>query len=166
MTDGPGHAPLKRSASAALGTLSAGDIAAASERSATALLASCGTPDGVSLATFVFGMPALTLASLLGFPPPAAEHAVAWTGALVRAMAPGGTQRERAEGLPALAKLNETITAEFQAGGDASSLLATLRDDGRSRGLPDAALIANAVGFLFQTYDATAAPDRKTRSSP
>jgi cytochrome P450 len=157
MTDGAGHAPRKRAVANALGTVTIGEVTAASERSAASLIASFGTQGLPPISAFVFGMPALTLATLLKFSPPAAEVAAVWTGALVRAMSPGGTEQERAEGLAALAKLNETVATNIRADAAPGSLLNTLRDDGHARGLDDSALIANAIGFLFQTYDATAA---------
>jgi cytochrome P450 len=87
--------------------------------------------DPARLGDFVARLPAYVVASLLGVPDDLLEATARSTGALARCFAPGAT------------------ADQLEAGKDAAAALRRLFSG-------DDAAVANRVGFLFQSYDATA----------
>ncbi|MDB5093866.1 MAG: hypothetical protein JWO85_1967 [Candidatus Eremiobacteraeota bacterium] len=153
MTDGPRHSTVKTAVVAALGRLDGNELIATSERCAKLLTQTRLDGDRADAEAFVLGLPALATATTLGFAHDDASRAVAWTSEFVRSIAPGSTRDEIARGTPATAALITALIAEPPADG---TLFAIFLDEGRRHGIEDAVIAANATGFLFQSYDATA----------
>jgi cytochrome P450 len=136
MTDGPGHGPRKYAAAATLGSFGPAEVAAASRHWAGHLAAEIQPDDAKGLAGFHFRLPVYTVASLLGVAAGALPMASLWTSDLVAGLAPAGPPERIERGQAA-----------------AVSLLELFRSLGP--GDEDAA-VANKIGFLFQSHDATA----------
>lgn len=85
------------------------------------------------LDAFVFTYPTSVIATVLGI---SVESAPGWTGAFVRSVAAGANADDTARGSEAAGNLWKAV---------------------EKTGLHDQDGIANAIGLLFQTYDATAA---------
>ncbi len=97
-----------------------------------------------------FRLPILTLGELLGLPEEQLERVAELVGAFVRCLAPGGTPEQIAEGKRAAGELLELLRGLL---GRQEGPVAEL-----ARRLPgeDKAVLANAIGFLTQAYEATA----------
>src|SRR5689334_20530366 len=144
MTDGPAQQALKRAVLAALGSLD-GAAAAGPSREWAARL----EPKPFEQA---FRLPAYVIGSLLGVPADDLPELARRIGELAPALAPGSPLETVERGRAAAAVLLELLRAR-PAGG----LLATLAKEARSAGRDEEdAVLANAVGFLFQAHDATA----------
>jgi cytochrome P450 len=149
--DGVRHAGLKAAAVATLETLAPARVAALSRAHGRALVAELSPhASRRGLDAFAFRLAPSVVASLLGAPGEAVPDVVRWTGEFVSGIAPGAPADARAAGKAAAARLldlGRTLRA-------ADGLLATLarHAEGREGG----AVVANALGFLSQSYDATA----------
>jgi cytochrome P450 len=140
MTDGPGHAPCKHAVAATLGSFGPAEVAAVSRHWA-GLLAGEIRPDdspddSKGLAGFPFRLPVYAMASLLGVAAGALPVVSQWTSDLVAALAPASTPDQIERGQTA-----------------ALGLLELFRSLGRD---DEDVVIANQIGFLFQSHDATA----------
>jgi cytochrome P450 len=136
MTDGPGHAPCKHAVAATLGSFGEAETATTSREWARHLADEIRPDDSKGLASFHFRLPVYTVASLLGIPPDELRPVSSWTSDLVAAFAPASTAEQIERGQAA-----------------ASSLLELFRALG-----PDAGevIVANRIGLLVQSHDATA----------
>jgi len=99
------------------------------------------------------------VAGLLGVSPTGLHEAALWTGDFVWCFSPVATQDQVERGKAAAARLWDlvrSLRAAKQAEA-ADGLLAALHDETQrgGRGGPDV-VVANAIGFLFQAYEATA----------
>jgi cytochrome P450 len=153
MTDGPQQTAVKNAVVAALALLDWNELAATSERCAKQLSQTLSVDDAGGLESFMFGLPALATATVLGLAQHDASQAIAWTRDFVRSIAPGGTQDEIGRGTQATDALNTALHAQSPTEG---TLFAVFLDEGRRRGIEDAVIAANAIGVLSQSYDATA----------
>ncbi len=156
MTDGRQQATVKDAVVAAFDPLAMADLAATSECCADLLLQTLSVDDPEGLSTFAFSLPPVVMATILGLPPDNARQAAAWTRDFVRAIAPGATPDEVARGIPATDAMKEALRSLLSVPEPDGSLFGTFTIEGRRRGVDDAVVIANAIGFLFQSYDATA----------
>ena len=141
MNDGPLHVRLKRIVSEALGRLQSDEIDAAARSTLARLDA-----DGLTLEELLFQLPVEAMAALLG-----TRDVAAPTHALVRSAAPGCSAAAAVEGDEAAAALTGRMRMLLKAA--PTPLLRHLRDAGEA----EDEIVANAVGFLFQSYEATAA---------
>lgn len=152
MNDGARHGPPKLALQRALGGV---DLAQARVR-ARALGRQLWRADG--LADWMLAVPVSTVASLIGFEPAALPQLAAWMADFVACLSPlsSAAQIGRAHG--AAAALLERFAALLrQAGAQPDSLLARVQAEAQAVGWDDAAaLLANLVGLLSQTYEATA----------
>ena len=153
MTDGRRQSTVKNAVVAALGRLDWNELTATSERCAKLLARTLSAGGQGDVEAFVLGLPVLATATTLGFALDDATRALAWTNDFVRSIAPGSTRDEIARGTPATAALSTALLAEPPPDG---SLFAVFLDEGRRHGIEDGVIAANAIGFLFQSYDATA----------
>ena len=144
MTDGPAQQALKRAVMAALGSLD-GAAAAGPSREWAARL----EPNPFEQA---FRLPAYVIGSLLGVPAGDLPELAGRIGEFAPALAPGSPPETVERGRAAAAVLLELLRAR-----PAGDLLATLAKEARNAGRDEEdAVLANAVGFLFQAHDATA----------
>jgi cytochrome P450 len=136
MTDGPGHAPCKHAVAATLGSFGPAEVAAASREWANRLAEELRPDDSKGLAGFPFRLPVYAMASLLGVAADALPVVSQWTSDLVAALVPASTPGQIERGQTAALGLLELFRSPC-------------RDD-------EDVVIANKIGFLFQSHDATA----------
>jgi cytochrome P450 len=142
MNDGPGHCPFKTALSSALGSLDPARIAELSRSLARDL-------DAGDLAGFAFRLPVYVVASLLGVPQKELWETFLWTRSLVAGLAPGSDPGSIEGAKEAAGRLLDRFRSHLGEG-----FLAEL-----AREAPYAAqevIVANGIGLLFQTHDATA----------
>jgi cytochrome P450 len=144
MTDGAGHCPLKQAISATLDSLQPDDIRAVAERCARAF----ATPHDL-----MFSLPVTVVGTLLGLPDDALPQLPSLVAELVACFAPGAAADTRARGNAAAETLATLLRRALPHAGE-QTLLATLARNAARFG--DDVVIANAIGFLTQSYDATA----------
>jgi cytochrome P450 len=160
MNDGAGHCPLKAVVSTALQSIDAAEIAHASDASARRLGDELlSNSDRDRLTKFCFALPVHAMASLLGVPRDNQGAMLQWTDDYVSALAPGADPATVERGKAAAGHLLETahyLLAD-ESTGRTQGLLAALARAAARAGIHDRQLIAaNGMGFLSQTYEATA----------
>lgn len=155
MNDGPRHAGMKAAVSASLAGIDAGGLTAIARREAALLARRLLGARGSGLDEFNFALPAQVIAQMVGLPPDIAAKCAMLIGDFVLSLSP-------LSGSSAIARSNAA----------ASALLSMLRDELRrpchggfamhaerlqSLGISDMdAVLANLIGFLSQSYEATA----------
>jgi cytochrome P450 len=159
MTDGARHAALKPAVTATLDGAAMQGLGAAADRWAARLAAGLDADgDASRLTEFAFALPAHVLGSGLGLSDDGVAAVVPLVEDLVRCVFPGGTPEQIERGRRSAGLLWERIAAalDAQSGTTAPSLLRSLA---AHPGVEDdrAGAVANAIGFLAQAYDATAA---------
>ena len=138
MSEGPHHRRRKDVVSHVLATITADQVAEVTRH----VLATLRRP--ATLHELQFQLPVMTIGELLGVPVEERGSLVASTSAFVRAAAPGATPLEVEAGEDAASRLVELLRND--------ALFAPLEKD-----LPSPEeRVANAIGLLFQTHDATA----------
>lgn len=161
---GSGRCPFQKAVSVALDGVDPARLGAEAERWAGRLVGELRPdlhPD--RCADFAFALPVYTLGSLLGLGEEELREVAVQGGELVRCIFPGGTPEQVERGKGAARSLLETFRyrlAEQEGKGEAtllSGLARQARDFGRSDREGIDAVVANAIGFLTQSYDATAA---------
>lgn len=157
MTDGEHHDRYKQTISATLAPLDTALIAEQSHQWARVLFDELRPDhDMARLSEFAFQMPVYTVASLLGAPEAMLKSAVLWVSDYVRGIAPGSSAEQIAQGKNAAAQLLELFhrLLSTQLTATNKTLLTSLA---RHPGKSDAnAIVANAIGLMVQTHDATA----------
>jgi len=159
MTDGADRCPLKQAISATLAAVAGEAAAGESRRWARSLAAEIGPEaDPAAVSRFAFALPAYAVASLLGVPPDRLADAVRWTGDFVPCFSQLASPEPIEKGKAAAGRLLDLLRSLVADGGEAGGgLLAALGREARRLGRDDPeAVVANAVGFLFQAYEATA----------
>lgn len=159
MNDGASHCPFKQAVSATLDALDAAIVVAESSRWARQLAASIGPEsDPIEVTDFSFALPAYMIAALLGTPEASVPEVARMVGDLVRAFVPGSTAEQVVTGSAAAESLLGLFRDELgSTAGSGETLLTSLYVQARRFGREDPAIvIANAIGFLTQAYDATA----------
>lgn len=150
MTDGPAQRRLKGIVSSALGTLDEAAVRQLAMRTATDLLDRSGSLDDL-----LFQLPVRVVARLCGLTDGADAEAARLTGDFVQCLPATATAGQQAVAAEAAEQLQKLLAAQPA---DSPGLLAELAGTAERAGWSDAAsLLANAVGLLSQTYDATAA---------
>ncbi len=148
MTDGEPQRRLKQAVGTALGTADPARVTAvAAERAAYAVKRQASPRE------LMFGVPAQVVAVLSGLDDEPADEAAALIGDFVQCIPPTATPEQQARAARAATALHDLLGPALASRGD--GLLAELV---RAAG-PDAepaALFANGVGLLSQTFDATA----------
>jgi cytochrome P450 len=105
----------------------------------------------------MYGVPARTVASLCGLDRDAGAEAARAVGDFVRCIPASATPEHQRAAAAAAARLRELLGPGIAAGADGTGLLAGLVAAAtRASWSRTAPLLANAIGFLSQTYDATA----------
>ncbi|HEX3531234.1 MAG TPA: cytochrome P450 [Thermoanaerobaculia bacterium] len=149
MNDGPGHCPFKQAVSATLDSVDPA-LAAARSREWAARIAV------EPLADFAFHLPVYVTASLLGVPDGDLYQTALRVSDLVASFAPGAGPESLARGKMAAGHLLEFFRGLLSEPAP-SGLLGALGAEARRVGREDHDVIAaNAIGFLFQSHDATA----------
>ncbi|WP_143097362.1 cytochrome P450 [Myxococcus fulvus] len=157
MNDGPFHAVVRRG----LGALLARWGTARGGVDARRLLSE------YSLREWVFRWPVHSVGALLGLAPGTLPEVAAWTGDLVKGLAPGAEEAVVLRGGLAAERLRAEVRSALEAqtarggGGALSFLMEEVGASGDSAEPLDAerlvdGVVANAIGLLVQTHDATA----------
>lgn len=133
MNDGPRHQALKPTVTATLASLDLQGKAREEARRLAAELAPEDDPRQVN--DFAFRLPIYTVATLLGVPPDALPLLSNWMADFAPALAPGSSPEQVERGKEAAGHLLVLFRSFLDA---------------------DDATLANRIGFLFQTHDATA----------
>lgn len=150
MTDGPVQQRLKAAVCTALGTAEPARIAAvAAERTRHALRRA----DSAPLRELMFGVPAQVVAVLCGLDDPGADEASRLIADFVQCIPASATPPQQAAAARAAAALAELLGPALDARGDGllSELVRAAQPDEDGT-----ALLANGIGLLSQTFDATA----------
>ena len=151
MTDGPLQHRLKQVVGDALGTVDPVRVRELTARATGALLDRSGSLDEV-----MFRLPAQVVAGLCGLTDGADAEAADLIGDFVLCLPATATAEQQAAAAVAAERLQQLMAPELAE--DSPSLLGELvRAARRADWSQTAPLLANAVGFLSQTYDATAA---------
>jgi cytochrome P450 len=138
MNDGAAHVRLKPGVSARLAALDPARVAAEAGAWALHLAGELEPAARAERVTdFAFRLPAYVVASLLGVAPPALAATAEWTGDFVRCLAAAPTPAQLDRGRAAAGELARLV----------GGLLRREAID---------AVVANAVGYLSQSYEATA----------
>jgi cytochrome P450 len=145
----------RRALAAALDSIDESKLKAAADRHARSLLGAGGLPPNLAVQ-----LPAYVIADLLGVPADRIARVSELIEDFVRCLAPGGGHAEIDRGKRAAEELADFFRS-LLAGLDLSTsdtLIARIRRELQAVGCDDAEIaIANAIGFLFQAHDATAA---------
>jgi cytochrome P450 len=157
MNDGPGHCPFKQAISATLDSVDGIRVAEQSKTSARTLANELRpVADGLRLADFAFRLPVHVVASLLGIPADGLGHVARWTGDFVRCLSPLSTPEQIEQSKTAAGQLLDLVRS-LLAGGQTEGLLATLAREASRLGHADTdVIVANGIGLLSQSYEATA----------
>lgn len=152
MNDGERHATPKLALQRALAFAASGDFA---QQRAQAVAANLLT-EGRSIGAWAFEAPVSTVASLLGFADIQLPAVARWMGDFVACLSPlssaGQIDQAHAASLHLLAAMRELLQAAAEG-----SLAASVAQEAAAAGWQnDHAILANLVGLLSQTYEATA----------
>ncbi|MCW8176337.1 cytochrome P450 [Verminephrobacter aporrectodeae] len=162
MNDGPVHERLKCQIARCLDAVSdetLWEIAREAARQCATLTEPVRHPDG--LTSFCYQLPAQTMGLLLGLPAAALPRAARLTSLLVRCISPGSSTADQLNASREAAGLLWQLFDELLDDGVPDGRLGLLwtlqhaaRDDGG--GTMREAVIANAIGFMTQAFEATA----------
>lgn len=148
MNDGEAHAQARRAVGVAMGGV---DLALAGRRSLQ-LASRPGLQDGAALTRWMVDVPTFVVADLLGFRDAELAQVARWTADFVRCLSPLSTPEQLAGASIAAQALTASV-AQLLEHGDANSLARRCAQAGWAE---RDALIANLVGLLSQTHEATA----------
>jgi cytochrome P450 len=150
MNDGAAHGPMKRAVSRTLESLDIGQVATVGRERARALVEDMAPhADSTHLTDFAFRLTAEVVATLLGATADALPSVARWTDDFVRCLAPGVGAEQLQRGATAAGHLLESGRSWKTGHGLGAALHHHAHGDGD-------AIVANAIGFLSQSYDATA----------
>ena len=157
MNDGKRHRLTRPAVEAAVAGLDRERIERTGDRLATALRDPAeAAVEGAALDAFAFALPVSVIGSLLGFPDEELPELTRHASHLAGGMSPGSGKAEAAKGKLAAAHLLPRFRARLDRPPAPGTLLGSLRENGRGRGLDEEEIAANAIGFLTQARDATA----------
>lgn len=158
MNDGETHRPFKRAISSTLSLFDPAQVSQQSQQWARLLLAELDVAASpVHLTDYIFRLPIYVVAGLLGIPQDKLPQTARWINDFVGCIAPGSSLEQIARGKAAAGELlnllHSLLADPPMPDGLLLSLARTASDTGRDR--PEV-IVANAVGLLSQTYEATA----------
>ncbi|MES2257845.1 MAG: cytochrome P450 [Pseudomonadota bacterium] len=158
MNDGERHAVPKLVLQRALATMDADTVRTRALAVAGMLAASRDLRQARELSAWMFDVPVSTVASLLGFPDSQLAPLAAWMVRFVACLSPLSSAAQIAQAHEAAQALLASFTALLQAApAPPGSLLDHVIAEARAAGWDNAqAILANLVGLLSQTYEATA----------
>jgi cytochrome P450 len=159
MTDGPPHARVKPAVAVALDGL---DVAALTERAGqlARTLGATLAPEraGDGLRDFALRLPVYVVAHVLGVGDAELAEAARWTEAFATGLAPGAASEATERAANAAGALRGMFRSRL--GGrarDRTGPFGALAAAGGRAGIDDDVVVANAIGLLFQSHEATAA---------
>lgn len=153
MNDGPRHARAKEAVVGCLAVFEPAQVAAIAQRDAAVLARSLAVKQRMGLDLFNATLPVRTVARMIGLSEDGAARCAALIGDFVRCLSPLSGPDELARSNQAAATLLEILRDDWRRGG----ALAQHADRLRRQGIDDDdSVLCNLVGFLSQTYEATA----------
>ncbi|HEX5086057.1 MAG TPA: cytochrome P450 [Blastocatellia bacterium] len=152
MNDGEKHYPVKRAVSASVKSIDASQAAEQSVRWARFLFDE-DMPDRLS--RLAFHLPVYVVGSLLGVPADMLRQTALWMSDFARCLAPASDADQIERGKTAAGYLLQMFRELANREGGLLSALAREATGGAGVLTCDA-LIANGIGFLWQSYEATA----------
>ena len=153
MNDGPRHAQAKAAVGACLAAFDAAQIDAIARRDAAELARTVGLQHRQEFDRFNFALPVRVVAQMIGLPEDIAGRCAALIGDFVRCLSPLSGPDEIAWSNQAAESLLQLLRDAWRR----NSGIATHAERLRDHGLDDSeAILANLVGFMSQTYEATA----------
>jgi len=160
MNDRDKHVALKRMVNTVLDTLLKDKLEQRAQYWVNKLLEEIKPMQaGSGMATFCYRLPVSVMADLLGIPEEKSAGIAEWVGDFIRCIAPGGTPEQIAVGQEAAAKLRACVQEQYlsaQAATNGSLLQSFKQLENQNEFIQLPQIIANSIGFLTQTYEATA----------
>lgn len=158
MNEGAGHASPRRVIGQALAALDRAAIARSTGQFATMLGERHGLPDGAAITRWVFDLPTYVVADLLGLGHAELPLMALWMADFVRCLSPLSTLEQLADASTAAQALHERFAQLVQTSTVApTGLLADVcRQAARAGWADQDAILANLIGLLSQTHEATA----------
>lgn len=158
MNDGPGHAVAKRAIGQALATVEPASVASGADRLAALLARRHGLADGAAITRWIFDLPTYVMAGLLGVGDDELPLVARWVADFVRCLSPLSTPEQLAEAGTAAQTLNQRFAEVVRSGAMVrGTLLGELRRQAGKEGwTAQEAIVANVIGLLSQTHEATA----------
>jgi cytochrome P450 len=153
MNEGAGHVLPKLVLQRALAGISADSAAACATRIARSLLPP--VLDGGALSAWQRAVPVCSVASLLGFSDAQLPAVASWMGDFVACLSPFSSAAQLQAAHAASIGLLDGMRALVQAPQAGSVLEAVLREAQAAGWQRDHAILANLIGLLSQTYEAT-----------
>lgn len=156
MTDGPGHGVLKPVVATTIESIDPTVARALAERWAGALAAEIDArSSSKQLDDFTLALSAHVIGSLLGVPDQALAHAARCVGRYVSGVSPGADVTRLEQGKEAARDLIDLVGSPVIAA--EPGLLSAFGREARRAGCgAPGAVVANAIGFMTQAYEATA----------
>lgn len=159
MNDGRDHCPFKQAILTALVAIDAESVARRGRRWGQHLAAELRPmADHRRLSEFAFRLPVYVMADLLGIPEDRLAEATSWIAAFVQCLSPLSTARQIEDAKSAAGQLLDLVGSLSQPGRlSAESLLFALHKEATRVGpFEPKIVLANAIGFMSQAYEATA----------
>ncbi len=157
MTDGSYHVHMKAALTAAFHSSEAlRGFDTLARRCADDLLRKTSLDDPEGLNRFVLGLAPFVTATELGCSASDALQIAAIASTFVRSISPVGTPVDAAVSARASTELIAIFRTMLESRSDGGTLFARLNSAAREYDICDDAVVANAIGLIFQSYDATA----------
>ncbi|MEC5217170.1 cytochrome P450 [Actimicrobium sp. GrIS 1.19] len=158
MNDGPGHARPKQVIGQALAALDPSVIARRTAHFARLLGQQHGLPDGAALTRWTFDLPTWVVADLLGLGQDELPELALWVADFVRCLSPLSTPSQLADASVAAQALQQRFARLVQTSAltPATLLDAICRQAAHAGWDDQEAILANLIGLLSQTHEASA----------
>jgi cytochrome P450 len=158
MNDGSAHARPRQVIAQALAALDLGAIADSTGRFAALLGEQHGLPDGAALTRWIFDLPTYVVAGLLGLDHAELPLVALWMADFVRCLSPLSTHQQLLDASAAAQALTERFARLVQTGTLAPAGLPgdVVRQAASAGWAEQDAILANLIGLLSQTHEATA----------
>jgi cytochrome P450 len=156
MTDGSQHDQPKLALERALAAIPASEVEARARHAATRAVPT--SLDPAALNAWVFNTPIAVVSNLLGFPTDERSAIVDWTRQFVACLSPLSTLEQLSTASAAATLLRSRMHCLLDSiDPDSDNLISRVQDQAASVGWVDhASIVANLIGLLSQTYEATA----------
>src|SRR5688572_9313376 len=155
MNDGSGHSPMKPAVATTLEMLDPAGVAERARRWAHALVDELAPQTrGDRITELAFRLPVYVVASLLGVPDARLSETAGWMGDFVRCLAATSTPEHIDRSKEAARRLIDAFSARLATPVASGALLETLAREARRVGRDDDVIVANAIGFMSQAYEA------------
>jgi cytochrome P450 len=156
MNDGRRHDPPKLALQRALASIPASEAATRARHAATRVMPIATDPG--ALTAWAFDTPTSVVGNLLGFSGDECSTILGWTREFTACLSPLSTPEQLSTASAAAARLRSRMHDLLDSVNlDSGNLIACVRDHAKRVGwVDDASVVANLIGLLSQTYEATA----------